>query len=950
MSGVQYWWIKTATGEVFGPFDTSAMYRLIDKLLVDENDFVGAHPEKKWIQLSKSMFAKIIAQTKEIKKPLIPEQDKLTDLRTHASVEAENSKIAMRNEAVDERTVVDQSLASASGDRKYGSVKIKAVKANREKSDTHLQVVRSARPAPPPATKFNLLDFYEKNKTLIKSRAPLIISFLVAGGILYYSFFNGGVAPEGQIHLLAPLDLQQSIPEREVQTSFKKALRTFEADTYANYFVAQNELVRILEGAPKSSDALSLLCLTHLELWPFSFRDSADLASVTKTVQMAAKADPIGTNGATCRATQQFINGRIDEAKNIADAAILNNPGAAVFYEFKGVVLGEQGEPSTAVAYFKKVQELWPEWLKSYVSEAEYRIEINDFSTAATILREVIRKNPHHAKAKALMGIIEYTKYGHFNEAFGLLKTALEERLDPKTFAKSSYTFAVMNEQSKKFGEALKWAKKSYQANPTIPGAKDLLVRLGGEKLLSEISKSDIENMAVGDQYLLSGNYLAAQAQFKAAYEQNPKNAVAAVKAARSLWKLNQGLEAIRWLERAIHADSKLIEAYITLADYYSSRFDFGASSGVLQNAQKISPKSYEVYRGWAQLELRRNDYGAAITNAKKALSFYDTDVGTHIIIINAYRNRGDVREAYQWASKAIELDRGSSEALGLYAEVLGDYQGFDAGYRYIKQLVENYPKNLDYQITLAKILRREDRFLDTIEVLKYVVATDPSNKDALLLLGQAYQSMERSDEALSSYLAAAALDPSDATPIFFAGRLYLQFKKPLPAISQFERVLMINSKYPKAHIFIGRSAQLINDQERAIKEATLEKKINPDIADPYLLAGDAYMETKQYNKATMEYQSALKIRTQGAELYVKLARAYRLSGQFDIALSMLRTAEAKESGYTELYKEYGAVYEMKNDVDGAIKFYNRYLEVLPNAPDRSAIEGRIKNLGGVVE
>src|SRR5205085_42404 len=113
--------------------------------------------------------------------------------------------------------------------------------------------------------------------------------------------------------------------------------------------------------------------------------------------------------------------------------------------------------------------------------------------------------------------------------------------------------------------------------------------------------------VALGDQFLLGGNALAAQAQYKAAFEKNPKNALAALKAAQSLWRLNDSVEAIDWVQKAIKSNPAYVEAYTQLAEYYIHRYDFAAASTILEKAQKLASKNYEVYRGWADLELRRN-------------------------------------------------------------------------------------------------------------------------------------------------------------------------------------------------------------------------------------------------------------------------------------------------------------------------------------------------------
>jgi len=92
---------------------------------------------------------------------------------------------------------------------------------------------------------------------------------------------------------------------------------------------------------------------------------------------------------------------------------------------------------------------------------------------------------------------------------------------------------------------------------------RDLIIQLGGQKEFDKIQRKEDEVIALGDQYYKTGNYLAAQAEYKAAFEINKKNAPAALKAAQSLWKLHQSLDAIAWAKKALAmTDPKYLEAY----------------------------------------------------------------------------------------------------------------------------------------------------------------------------------------------------------------------------------------------------------------------------------------------------------------------------------------------------------------------------------------------------
>lgn len=91
----------------------------------------------------------------------------------------------------------------------------------------------------------------------------------------------------------------------------------------------------------------------------------------------------------------------------------------------------------------------------------------------------------------------------------------------------------------------------------------------------------------------------------------------------------------------------------------------------------------------------------------------------------------------------------------------------------------------------------------------------------------------------------------------------------------------------------------------------------------------------------------ALKLRPMGAEIYVKAAQCYRLSGSLEIADDMLSLAQQRESGYAEIYREQGSLFHMRGDTAAALRSFQKYLELSPNAPDRHEVEVMISKLGG---
>src|SRR5262249_7745543 len=132
------------------------------------------------------------------------------------------------------------------------------------------------------------------------------------------------------------------------------------------------------------------------------------------------------------------------------------------------------------------------------------------------------------------------------------------------------YALARIWTDRRDLSEALENAQKAFALNPSDNQIKSLVLELGGNVKLRKGSDTNNSLVFEGDQHAREGDCMVAQAMYKAAFEADPKNALAAMKAGKCLKTLNRPIEAISYLHKAIHADPKLTTAYLLLSDYYS--------------------------------------------------------------------------------------------------------------------------------------------------------------------------------------------------------------------------------------------------------------------------------------------------------------------------------------------------------------------------------------------
>jgi tetratricopeptide (TPR) repeat protein len=946
-------WIIILEGKTLGPFSTQDIEAKIqnNELLGEEK--IKLYPDGDWKKLSqhKNFYDQLMAHLSDqsrTAKNQNPMQDEVTIavqpeiVFTEDLEEAKNIELQKKSD-----TIFRSKKNEMAQEHKLESANIDPSAEIFGKPQKIIQVQEL-----PKESKNNVKKKMGATKVNQVKQLAVPVALFVGGiSIVFYVLFGADDKGIPKPSLLRPrADIKDRLTSDEIKKETAEALKLFVTDTFENYWKAQKILVSVIEKAPTYLDARGLLCLTYKEVWPFVKQDASDLATVHNSLKSIKSLDPIGLNSLYCEISSLMVQGRYVDAKGMIDHA-LSQPGmdkVAVFYNLKAEVLAADRDYKTAILFSDQAVSLWPEWLRSKFLSAQYNSLVGQNQKAEALYGEVLSQNKNHRAAKLEYGIFLFEKGSSETKekAKDILIDGLQrnEIIDRGIIANANYTLGKFYAGSSS-SKALDYAQKAYELNPADTKYKNFLIELGGSpgKAFKKIQNNEL--IYLGDQFYRAGDYLSAHAEYAAAFEQEPTNAIAAKKAAESLWKLNQGKEAEAWLVRAIKADGKYATPYYLIADYLSARNDYSSAIEILNKAIKILPKEHEVIRGFGLIELRRNNPKEAIAYLERALKIYSSDADSLVLISKAYLMNNELEKAANHALTAVELDGTNSAARIVYGKILSESNGVDAAVSYMQEQINRFSYSLEYRVGLAEILTKAERNQEAKNIYEQVVLADPKNKAASIGLAENYLSLGLTSQALKYYLNAAIVDPSDPQPLFSAGLVYFNLGQFKEAITQFQRALAVNPLFPRAYIQIGRAAFSEKNYDLALKSAMQEKNINPNIADSYILAGDSYMMMRDYVKSAEQFQEAVKRRPKSADLYVKIARCQIATGNFDVAESMLTIAANLESGLPEIYREQGIIFEKRNDLRAAVQAYSKYLLLAPNAVDRNEIDGKIDKL-----
>jgi len=943
VSEIIQWLVRNQNGEIDGPLTTVEVIRKIRSGILFGEEYISRYPSGRWHPISyDENFFNVLLEVLEdelVEKPIRTgrEQEEVTQrienlkkIHTQAAVDKTEVREVGQAHFEDLEAKTPLIIEMENEPAKVG----RAVKDKKKTNSKAKKLVKKVRP--------------KLTRRARRARLQTLIFFAVIGLATSLYFLSLGDEGEGRFHLRSPRFAQNRSGNSEIQASMTRAIQHFRKDTLKDYLVAQDALIDVVSNS-NSLDGFAFLCMTYRELWPYSYQDSRDHNTLQKVLRQVQKINPKSPSANICLVVSHWVNGKYDDALRIMDSNLAQSPGLIFFNQMAGDIYAARKDYRSAAYYFSKVRELWsppPVWSKALLQEARmYRMQ-KAHALAVKLYQRLLKENPDHAVGKIELGVIEFEPYQNIEKAQNYIRSGLSSDVFiPKMIeAEAHLTLAKINVIQGNNRQALKFAKLAFAIDSSNQEARDLTVSIGGMKALKSVSLDHANMVYLGEQYMKMKNYTAAQAEFRAAFEANKKNGFAALRAGQALWALNQGKEAISWVQKAIIADSGFVLSYIILADYQSARYDYINAIETLKAALGVSPRHHGVFRGFAWIELRRRNYQGAIQFAKKALELYDTDIDSLLIISKALNAEGEAEQAFQYIQQALELDNSNEEVHTTFAKIIAALQGTEAAINYLESLVSKSGKN-SYLRALGEILYSEERYGEALQYFYDAITKDPKDKETLLSLAKILQNQKDYERARDFLLEAATLDPSDAEPLFLLGQLYLDSEKNEEAKKYFERVIEVNANYPLAYYHAGQAYLALKDLDMALKMAKLEKDMNPDIPESYLLAAEAYYLKSQFNLCTDEYQLVLTKGLKTADVYIKMARCYRLYGAFDSAQTMLDLAERTESGNPNIYKELGALYSKKGSDVKALEFYRRYLQLSPQARDKEQIEAAMKKI-----
>jgi tetratricopeptide (TPR) repeat protein len=433
-----------------------------------------------------------------------------------------------------------------------------------------------------------------------------------------------------------------------------------------------------------------------------------------------------------------------------------------------------------------------------------------------------------------------------------------------------------------------------------------------------------------------------------------------------------------------VAADPNRAESYVLLSEFLTSQYRLVDAARVLMKARAVNKSSYEIYRGFARIELYRKNYKAAVRNAEQALQIYSSDVESLVIMIKSLKAMGELEKAYAHARAAKEVSKSSFDLENLYSELMMKTQGLAVAKGYIEERLRTTSGDPKYRVIMANLYLEDQQYAAAAQTAKRGNdLLEWELVEGVVTYAKALGELKKLESAVDMFEKAYLMKPTDATPLFMSGEMLLNNFKPRDAIKQFERVERANPLYPDLLYQWAKSKKMIaqkeNDAELAQEAIKLaEKELDRDpthfeshilIAEAYYVLGNIIKEKVEntnpsdeeysflysemvswYKLCASNYQKAIDKAVQPGDVHISMARCYRLSGALDQARASADYAEKIDKTNPRVWLELALIHEQQGSFRLALKSYENFLLIYPNAENKKEVENRINKLKSIAE
>jgi predicted Zn finger-like uncharacterized protein len=616
-----------------------------------------------------------------------------------------------------------------------------------------------------------------------------------------------------------------------------------------------------------------------------------------------------------------------------------------------------------AIATLDKVIKAHKDSAKAWHMLGNLHRDAGNAEAAAQAYEAAFQADPTHVISGLEQAAVELLLLkGDPTKAMDALARVMDEKalaeLGPAELARARTLKGVALAAQFKFKEAEVELQDALQKDPNSSFTKTQLARVlranrdypNALPHYEALSKEAPSNIEYTEGYITSlltlGKMADAHKAVAAANSRFPNDARIALLSARIEDARDQLAAAEDAYKRSIKADEKLFEANLYLGRFYLRLRRNAEARAQLEQAAQKAPEDAGVRAGLGELALTENKLELAQQEFEKSAQLNPSLAEAYLGLSRVALLNGDLEKANSNSSKALELDPHLLKDGRLQrGTVLWRLGKFDEAVAELEKAKEEDPRSVTIPITLGAVLYEKGDFPNAEKNLSLALTREPSNHEALYYLALVKAKRSEYSGAIEQMRLAVDKAPKRADYHFALGDIYRRDERLAEAIAEWKKTIALDPKNADAYEALGHvylDTGKIEDATKALESALA---VDPKRKRVLGAMGDAFFSAGRWDEAVRRYEKALKEAPELTYVYYKIGRSWSERDQHTKAIDWYKKAIAAEPQNAMAYYYLGYSYKDKFKKKEAAAAFKKYLELKPNAEDKSEIEDEIAAL-----
>lgn len=384
------------------------------------------------------------------------------------------------------------------------------------------------------------------------------------------------------------------------------------------------------------------------------------------------------------------------------------------------------------------------------------------------------------------------------------------------------------------------------------------------------------------------------------------------------------------------------------LLDSFEESEDYQYYGEVLALGLKLHPGNIDIKIRQGRFHVYNEEYNEAIALIDSIAETDNQDLD--LIRLECYCMLNQYDKIIEYTEQLIEDDCDYLETVFEYiVPLLNDMDMVDEANDYMKRGIDLFPDNLLLKDELCYTLEVEGKFEEAINVCNEMIDKDPYSYDNWFTLGRLYSFNNEFDKAIEAFDFALTCDDTD--PELKVLKAYCHYMN-----ENYEKALEVylevvnnpdkkKKKFPMSDRIIALMAECymkLEDYEGAynILKDIIGKNNSLESAT-YINYIRCCTETERDREASKMLMRAVKLFPTDIRILSVLALTYVENGEDELAIETTERLFAlldndKEHNSPEDYDSLlnaAQFLYMKGDMEKALKYYNKILEIRPSTP-----------------